>query len=101
MIIYTSYFFSFQIITLPISVPGAKPGDLPQQQTLQIQVVNPGTGAPGTGEKYAVPLFQQAGATVLTLAYSNPHQDQGDPSGGATAIQLQVSLIYLIFSINN
>lgn len=29
-----------QIITLPITIPGAKPGDM-QQQTLQIQVVNP------------------------------------------------------------
>ncbi|XP_014248466.1 zinc finger and BTB domain-containing protein 49-like isoform X2 [Cimex lectularius] len=79
-----------QIITLPISVPGAKPGDLPQQQTLQIQVVNPGGGAGGAGgEKYtAVPIsiqpFQQGGATVLTVAYSNAHQDQGD------AIQLQL-----------
>lgn len=77
-----------QIITLPISVPGAKPGDLPQQQTLQIQVVNPNPGAGGTPEKYALPIslqpFQQGGTTVLTVAYSNPHHDQGE------AIQLQL-----------
>ncbi|XP_014270577.1 uncharacterized protein [Halyomorpha halys] len=77
-----------QIITLPISVPGAKPGDLPQQQTLQIQVVNPNPGAGGGPEKYALPIslqpFQQGGATVLTVAYSNPHHEQGE------AIQLQL-----------
>uniref|UniRef100_A0A146M645 Gastrula zinc finger protein XlCGF46.1 n=2 Tax=Lygus hesperus TaxID=30085 RepID=A0A146M645_LYGHE len=79
-----------QIITLPIQVPGAKPGDLPQQQTLQIQVVNPGGGSGGGGsDKYhAVPIslqpFNQGGATVLTVSYANPHQDNGE------AIQLQL-----------
>lgn len=75
-----------QIITLPISVPGAKPGDLPQQQTLQIQVVNPNSGGGGGPEKYlpiSLQPFQQGGTTVLTVAYSNPHHDQGD-------IQLQL-----------
>lgn len=76
-----------QIITLPITVPGSKPGDL-QQQTLQIQVVNPtATTGTGAGEKYhAVPLslhqFQQ-GATVLTVAYNTQQ-------GGGEGIQLQL-----------
>ncbi|BET01544.1 ZnF_C2H2 [Nesidiocoris tenuis] len=78
-----------QIITLPIQVPGAKPGDLPQQQTLQIQVVNPGGGSGGGSDKYhAVPIslqpFTQGGATVLTVSYANPHQDNGE------TIQLQL-----------
>ena len=67
-------------------MPGAKPGDLPQQ--LQIQVVNPGGGGAGGGEKYALPIslqpYQQGGATVLTVAYGNAPQEQGE------AIQLQV-----------
>lgn len=70
-------------------MPGAKPGDLPQQQTLQIQVVNPGGGAGGS-EKYlpiSLQPFQQGNTTVLTVAYANPDQDSPDQP-----IQLQVSI---------
>lgn len=66
------------VITLPITMPGAKPGD--PQQTVQIQVVNPiGTATPvsqaTTSPKYhisQIPLqtFGQ-GATVLTVAYNS------------------------------
>ncbi|RZF48861.1 hypothetical protein LSTR_LSTR003241 [Laodelphax striatellus] len=67
-----------QIITLPISIPGSKPGEISSQQTLQI-LVNPGN------DKYqCVPLslqhFQQG---ALTVAYSNAQQ-------GGESIQLQV-----------
>lgn len=63
----------FQIITFPISLPGSKPGDLPQQQTVQIQVVNPGGGSgSGGGDKF-LPLslqqLQQCGATVSSAVY--------------------------------
>lgn len=57
-----------QIITLPVSVQ-TKPGEVTQQQTLQIQVVNPANNASG-GEKYALPLslqhFQQ-GQVIQSL----------------------------------
>lgn len=71
-----------QIITLPITMPGAKPGD--PQQTVQIQVVNPqptpvSQAGPTNSPKYQIsqiPIqaaFGQ-GATVLTVAY-NSNQD--------------------------
>lgn len=68
------------VITLPITMPGAKPGD--PQQTVQIQVVNPiATATPvsqattAQSPKYhisQIPLqtFGQ-GATVLTVAYNS------------------------------
>lgn len=66
------------LITLPITMPGAKPGD--PQQTVQIQVVNP-TPTPVTqtsptqSPKYQIsPIPIQTfgqGATVLTVAYNN------------------------------
>lgn len=68
------------VITLPITMPGAKPGD--PQQTVQIQVVNPiATATPVSqantvqSPKYhisQIPLqtFGQ-GATVLTVAYNS------------------------------
>ncbi|XP_063916144.1 zinc finger and SCAN domain-containing protein 12-like isoform X1 [Zophobas morio] len=69
------------LITLPITMPGAKPGD--PQQHVQIQVVNPvqtqvSQANSGDSPKYhisPVPLqtFGQ-GATVLTVAY-NPNQE--------------------------
>lgn len=63
-----------QIITLPITVPG-KDGTT-QQQTVQIQVVNPGVSQSansGDQPKYHLaPLFPQGGATVLTVAYTQP-----------------------------
>ncbi|XP_076259263.1 uncharacterized protein LOC143195706 isoform X2 [Rhynchophorus ferrugineus] len=62
------------VITLPITMPGAKPGD--PQQTVQIQVVNPAVtqASGGNSPKYQlsqIPLqtFGQ-GATVLTVAYN-------------------------------
>ncbi|XP_060522663.1 zinc finger protein 165-like isoform X2 [Cylas formicarius] len=65
------------LITLPITMPGAKPGD--PQQTVQIQVVNPNPpvsqASPGSSPKYhisQIPIqtFGQ-GATVLTVAYNS------------------------------
>ncbi|XP_008482977.1 uncharacterized protein LOC103519666 [Diaphorina citri] len=51
-----------QIITLPITIPGAKPGDI-QQQTLQIQVVNPHGGS---GASQSIPFsLQQFGQVLL------------------------------------
>lgn len=68
------------LITLPITMPGAKPGD--PQQTVQIQVINPQAtpvtqSSPPNSPKYIsqIPIqtFGQ-GATVLTVAY-NSNQD--------------------------
>lgn len=69
------------LITLPITMPGAKPGD--PQQHVQIQVVNPvqtqvSQASSGQSPKYhisQIPIqtFGQ-GATVLTVAY-NPNQE--------------------------
>lgn len=65
------------LITLPITMPGAKPGD--PQQTVQIQVVNPAptpvTQASAQSPKYQIsqiPIqnFGQ-GATVVTVAYNS------------------------------
>ncbi|KAL1489174.1 hypothetical protein ABEB36_014112 [Hypothenemus hampei] len=60
------------VITLPITMPGSKPGD--PQQTVQIQVVNPTQTNEGNSPKYQIsqiPIqtFGQ-GATVLTVAYN-------------------------------
>ncbi|XP_049826493.1 neurotrophin receptor-interacting factor homolog [Aethina tumida] len=71
------------LITLPITMPGAKPGD--PQQTVQIQVVNPITAAtpvsqasPSNSPKYhisAIPIQTLGqGTTVVTVAY-NTGQD--------------------------
>ncbi|XP_033224217.1 zinc finger protein 337-like isoform X2 [Belonocnema kinseyi] len=76
-----------QIITLPITVPG-KDGTQ-QQQTVQIQVVNPNVsqgGNSGDQPKYhlapiSLGQFPQGGATVLQIAYS-----QQGPDG----VQIQV-----------
>lgn len=66
------------LITLPITMPGAKPGD--PQQTVQIQVVNPqptqvSQSSPGNSPKYHIsPIPIQTfgqGATVLTVAYNS------------------------------
>lgn len=72
-------------ITLPITMPGAKPGDA--QQTVQIQVLNPNPIP-------QVPKFQmgqmqipiqsfQQGTTVLTVAYS-PQDGELLPNHGLT-----------------
>ncbi|XP_063977389.1 transcription factor Sp4-like [Diachasmimorpha longicaudata] len=76
-----------QIITLPITVPG-KDGTQ-QQQTVQIQVVNPAVsqgGNSGDQPKYhlapiSLGQFPQGAATVLTVAYSQQ---------GADGVQIQV-----------
>ena len=76
-----------QIITLPITVPG-KDGTQ-QQQTVQIQVVNPNVSQnSGTGEQpkyHLAPIslsqFPQGAATVLTVAYSQQ---------GTDGVQIQV-----------
>ncbi|KAF5302074.1 hypothetical protein FQR65_LT08624 [Abscondita terminalis] len=101
-----------QIITLPITMPGAKPGD--PQQTVQIQVVNPIQSAvtlPQTNQsqspKYQisqipVQTFGQ-GTTVLTVAY-NPNQEgiqivdghNGIPEGMTVVAALQPQDIQLI-----
>ncbi|KAL2739748.1 zinc finger protein 384-like isoform X1 [Vespula maculifrons] len=76
-----------QIITLPITVPG-KDGTQ-QQQTVQIQVVNPSvsqSGNSGDQPKYhlapiSLGQFPQGAATVLTVAYSQQ---------GTDGVQIQV-----------
>ena len=75
-----------QIISLPITIPG-KDGTQ-QQQTVQIQVVNPavnqGSGGQDQPKYHITPIslsqFPQGSATVLAVAYSQ----QGD------GVQLQV-----------
>lgn len=70
-----------QIISLPITVPG-KDGTQ-QQQTVQIQVVNPNvtqSGNSGDQPKYhlapiSLGQFPQGAATVLTVAYSQQDAD--------------------------
>lgn len=101
-----------QIITLPITMPGAKPGD--PQQTVQIQVVNPIQSAVSLPQatqppspKYQisqipVQTFGQ-GATVLTVAY-NANQEgiqivdghNGIPEGMTVVAALQPQDIQLI-----
>jgi len=76
-----------QIITLPVTVPG-KDGTQ-QQQTVQIQVINPSvsqSGNSGDQPKYhlapiSLSQFPQGAATVLTVAYSQQ---------GADGVQIQV-----------
>lgn len=78
-------------ITLPITIPPAKPGDA--TQTFQIQVLNPN---PVPQPKFQIPLLQQHGTTVLTVAYSPqdgeilPNQmTEGGPVTVLAAIQPQ------------
>lgn len=54
----TDFVVLSQIIALPINVQ-SKPGDVAQQQTVQIQVVNPANSATSGGEKYSLPLALQ------------------------------------------
>ncbi|XP_018319044.1 zinc finger and BTB domain-containing protein 24 isoform X2 [Agrilus planipennis] len=98
------------LITLPITMPGAKPGD--PQQTVQIQVVNPTPVSVAQTSQAQSPKYQisqipiQAfgqGATVLTVAY-NPTQDgiqivdgqNGIPEGMTVVAALQPQDIQLI-----
>ncbi|CAD0199288.1 unnamed protein product [Chrysodeixis includens] len=66
-----------QLISVPIALPGAKPGD--PQPTVQIQVLNPNLLQAQQQPKYQMQIpiqgFQQGGA-VLTLAYS-PENEAG------------------------
>uniref|UniRef100_A0A1B6D5V8 C2H2-type domain-containing protein n=2 Tax=Clastoptera arizonana TaxID=38151 RepID=A0A1B6D5V8_9HEMI len=84
-----------EIITIPISLPGNKPGDL-SPQTVQIQVVNPGGGS-GTGGDKLFPItlqqLQQCGAAVVTLSSYNPQGTEG--------IQLQLHQTDLENGISN
>ncbi|CAG9856555.1 unnamed protein product [Phyllotreta striolata] len=99
-----------QIITLPITMPGAKPGD--PQQTVQIQVVNPqpaqmSQASPPSSPKYQIsqiPIqaFGQ-GATVLTVAYNSNQEgiqildsQNGVPEGMTVVAALQPQDIQLI-----
>ncbi|XP_061713750.1 zinc finger protein 853-like isoform X4 [Cydia pomonella] len=65
-----------QLITLPISLPGAKPGD--PQSTVQIQVLSPNILQQQPKYQMQIPIqgFQQGGA-VLTVAYSPDNNDAG------------------------
>uniref|UniRef100_A0A182NQN8 C2H2-type domain-containing protein n=1 Tax=Anopheles dirus TaxID=7168 RepID=A0A182NQN8_9DIPT len=110
-------------ITLPITMPGAKPGDA--QQTVQIQVLNPNplpsqtagsagaAGQPGSGS--TAPKFQmgpmqipiqsfQQGTTVLTVAYSPQDEEvlhnQGLPEGMTIVAALQPQDLQLLASQN-
>ncbi|XP_065156380.1 zinc finger protein with KRAB and SCAN domains 7-like isoform X2 [Atheta coriaria] len=100
------------VITLPITMPGAKPGD--PQQTVQIQVVNPvppitTMTAPVTSSsspKYQIsqiPIqtFGQ-GATVLTVAYNSNQEGiqivdgQNIPDGMTVIAALQPADIQML-----
>ncbi|XP_053659275.1 transcription factor Sp1-like [Anopheles marshallii] len=114
-------------ITLPITMPGAKPGDA--QQTVQIQVLNPNplpsqmagsgaagqTGQTGTAQSGTTPKFQmgqmqipiqgfQQGTTVLTVAYSPQDEEvlhnQGLPEGMTIVAALQPQDLQLLASQN-
>uniref|UniRef100_A0A182JNF5 C2H2-type domain-containing protein n=1 Tax=Anopheles christyi TaxID=43041 RepID=A0A182JNF5_9DIPT len=116
-------------ITLPITMPGAKPGDA--QQTVQIQVLNPnpmpsqvsgtaGSGGQGQGGSapsgtLQTPKFQmgqmqipiqgfQQGTTVLTVAYSPQDEEvlhnQGLPEGMTIVAALQPQDLQLLASQN-
>ena len=75
---------SQQLITLPITMPGAKPGDA--QQTVQIQVVNPNAMQPATNHQHLpIQNFQQ-GTTVLTVAYA-PQDGDGLQNHGLPEVR--------------
>ncbi|CAH0719543.1 unnamed protein product, partial [Brenthis ino] len=67
-----------QLISVPIALPGAKPGD--PQPTVQIQVLGPNLTLQQQQPKYQMHLpiqgFQQGGA-VLTVAYSQENNETG------------------------
>ncbi|XP_045486777.1 chorion transcription factor Cf2 isoform X5 [Pieris rapae] len=66
-----------QVISVPITLPGTKPGD--PQQTVQIQVLAPSLiQQPQPKYQMQIPIqgFQQGGA-VLTVAYSPDANDNG------------------------
>ncbi|XP_050346290.1 zinc finger protein 649-like isoform X2 [Nymphalis io] len=67
-----------QLLSVPIALPGAKPGD--PQPTVQIQVLSPNLTLQQQQPKYQMQIpiqgFQQGGA-VLTVAYSPDGNDGG------------------------
>ncbi|XP_046959562.1 zinc finger protein 649-like isoform X3 [Vanessa cardui] len=67
-----------QLLSVPIALPGAKPGD--PQSTVQIQVLSPNLTLQQQQPKYQMQIpiqgFQQGGA-VLTVAYSPDGNDGG------------------------
>ncbi|XP_026490866.2 zinc finger protein 649-like isoform X2 [Vanessa tameamea] len=67
-----------QLLSVPIALPGAKPGD--PQSTVQIQVLSPNLTLQQQQPKYQMQIpiqgFQQGGA-VLTVAYSPDGSDGG------------------------
>ncbi|XP_054284387.1 myoneurin-like isoform X1 [Macrosteles quadrilineatus] len=82
-----------QIMALPINMGGSgKPGEMTQQQPLQIQVVNPADGS--GGEKYSIPLTlahfpQGQGMENLVLGVIDPNTLAA--SGGIKMITLAYS----------
>lgn len=98
-------------ITLPITMPGAKPGDA--QQTVQIQVLNPNPIPPPAQQapkfqmgQMQIPIqgFQQ-GTTVLTVAYSPQDEEMihnhGLPEGMTIVAALQPQDLQLIAQAQN
>lgn len=98
-------------ITLPITMPGAKPGDA--QQTVQIQVLNPN---PMPQQTQQAPKFQmgqmqipiqgfQQGTTVLTVAYGPQDEEMmhnhGLPEGMTIVAALQPQDLQLIAQAQN
>lgn len=99
-----------QIITLPITMPGAKPGD--PQQTVQIQVVNPAPPPVSQSSSVQSPKYHISqiplqsfgqGATVLTVAYNGNQEgiqivdgQNGIPEGMTVVAALQPQDIQLI-----
>lgn len=73
------------VITVPITVPGTKPGEA--QQTVHIQVINPNPVQQQTPKfqmgQMQIPIqsFQPGGTTVLTVAYS-PQDGKFIPNHG-------------------
>ncbi|XP_059621842.1 transcription factor E4F1-like isoform X2 [Phlebotomus argentipes] len=92
------------LITLPITMPGAKPGDA--QQTVQIQVVNPNPIQQQQQPKFQMGQMQipiqglQQGTTVLTVAYAPQEgdilQNHGLPEGMTVVAALQPQDLQLI-----
>uniref|UniRef100_A0A6M2DU05 Putative c2h2-type zn-finger protein n=1 Tax=Xenopsylla cheopis TaxID=163159 RepID=A0A6M2DU05_XENCH len=96
------------LITLPITMPGSKPGE--PQQTVQIQVVNTSAAQQIQQPKYQVAQMQipiqtfQQGTTVLTVAY-NPQEggdgvqilgNQGLPEGMTVVAAIQPQDLQLL-----
>lgn len=90
-------------ITLPITMPGSKPGDA--QQTVQIQVLNPNQIQPQQPKfqmgQMQIPIQSfQPGTTVLTVAYSPQDgeilQNHGLPEGMTILAAIQPQDLQLL-----